>query len=363
MSIQVEEVCKKIAESCAGVREGELVTILGGAHNLEFCESLALACYRLGAVPVLSVTSDEYEHKRLTLLSTDDLARTPRHLMEMIKESDVVIWLSPFEDPSLFKDVDPTKLQASQEPLDALEAEMRKRRYIQMIYPSKPDLLEAGLTKEEGLRIYLQAFDADYEWMKRRALDLVNLLRDKQEIRVLTDAGTDLRFRIRGRRIGVNYGPIDEEARALGETEIQLPAGEAYVAPLEDSAEGELVVCWVHTLWGVVKGLKLRFSGGRVVSYSAEEGEEHLKKMFSQVEGDWDAIAEFALGLNPEIRPCGIWFLDEEALGTTHIAIGENRHLGGENSSTLHKDFILERPMVYADGQMTLEKGEITDQQ
>ncbi|MCP6658174.1 aminopeptidase, partial [Klebsiella pneumoniae] len=59
-----------------------------------------------------------------------------------------------------------------------------------------------------------------------------------------------------------------------------MPCGEVFTGPVEDSANG-------HIYFGVpvavagreVSGVRLRFENGRVVEASAEKGEEYLRSM------------------------------------------------------------------------------------
>lgn len=61
------------------------------------------------------------------------------------------------------------------------------------------------------------------------------------------------------------------------------------------------------------------------------EKPEVFWKRIEQATGDRDRIAEFAIGLNP-----GVPSRSEKALGSIHIAIGKNNHIGGRNENSLH---------------------------
>jgi leucyl aminopeptidase (aminopeptidase T) len=68
------------------------------------------------------------------------------------------------------------------------------------------------------------------------------------------------------------------------------------------------------------------------------------------------------MGTNYGIKPVGWSIYDEKAIGTAHIAIGNNIHLGGVNKASLHVDFVLDKPTVEADGKVVLRRGRFLGQ-
>ena len=85
------------------------------------------------------------------------------------------------------------------------------------------------------------------------------------EVRIV-GAGTDLRLSLEGRTMRVD---------ALG---ANLPGGEFFGCPLEDSAEGEISFGDFPAVYAgrEVSGIRLRFAGGVVVDASAEANEDYL---------------------------------------------------------------------------------------
>ncbi len=76
-------------------------------------------------------------------------------------------------------------------------------------------------------------------------------------------------------------------------------------------------------------------------------------------EGDKDRIAEFGIGINYGMKFTGYRMFDEKALGTAHIAIGSNIHLGGVNKASIHWDFVLYKPNIDVDDVQLMRKGRI----
>jgi len=90
----------------------------------------------------------------------------------------------------------------------------------------------------------------------------------------------------------------------------------------------------------------------------AARGLELFNATLASATGAGDVIAELGIGLNHEVAaPCGNMLLDEKILGTIHIAVGDNRMLGGVNESSLHWDLLVMRPTVTIDGKTLLVDG------
>ncbi len=202
--------------------------------------------------------------------------------------------------------------------------------------------------------------DADYEEFLRRALfldrpdpvaawrdlshrqdALVRHLSGASEIRIVAE-GTDLRLRVDGRRW------INSDGRR------NMPSGEVFTGPLEDSAVGTIRFTIPANPRGTeVSGVELKFSGGRVVDAHAERGEGYLR---SALETDAGAryLGELGIGTNTGIdRATGSILLDEKIAGTVHLAIGRSYpETGGTNSSAVHWDLICD---LRDGGQLTVD--------
>lgn len=130
---------------------------------------------------------------------------------------------------------------------------------------------------------------------------------------------------------------------------------EVCVALVESSANGILVVDQLRDY--CIKKLRLRFENGKIVSFKAEKGSDTFKKILEKAEGDKDRIAELGIGINYGMKPVGWRVYDEKALGTAHIAIGNNIHLGGANKASIHIDFVLHNPTIKADDNIIMDTG------
>nr|MBA3825512.1 aminopeptidase [Ktedonobacterales bacterium] len=177
----------------------------------------------------------------------------------------------------------------------------------------------------------------------------VDWLRDKHTVRIVGD-DTDLRLSIAGRTF------INSDGKR------NFPSGEFFTGPVEDSVEGHIRFDVPSARDGrVVRDVRLRFVGGRVVEASAGEGDAYFQTMLNLDEGA-RRLGEFAFGNNFGITRGIINTLyDEKIGGTIHMALGESYpETGGLNHSALHWDFIKDlraSGSVYVDDELFLHGG------
>ncbi|MBW3011195.1 aminopeptidase, partial [Candidatus Woesearchaeota archaeon] len=166
-----------------------------------------------------------------------------------------------------------------------------------------------------------------------------------------TEKGTDFTFSIKDRPLFLDTGIFDSQG-TLG----NLPAGEVAFAPIEDSANGVLIVDGSMDPIGKLKDdLKLKFTDGKVVSVEGPDADKLNKFLNNEKNRN---IAEFGIGTNPKAKITGNVLEDEKVMGTIHIAIGSNTNFGGKNKANVHFDGIVMKPTVLADGLCTMKDGE-----
>jgi Thermophilic metalloprotease (M29) len=174
-------------------------------------------------------------------------------------------------------------------------------------------------------------------------------LNGRDAIHIRGRAGTDLRFRIGDREWQTDAGELEPGDFA------NYPAGEVFVSPLEDYADGVLVADLTvpYTVEGLVdEPVTLRFEGGRVQSIEGGLAAEMLNELVEEAGPSGRVIAELGIGLNPTVTPRGHVMLDEKAARTAHVAIGNNTgSFGGVNASTIHVDCVFSEPQIEADGE------------
>ncbi|GFP29153.1 aminopeptidase [Candidatus Hakubella thermalkaliphila] len=364
MDVDYEEIAYKIVHMCARIREDETVTIMGREDNLFYCELIALACSKLGALPHVAVRSDTYALRRATETSLEYLRKTPRHIKALIQNSDVIITVSfLFKDPALSSRIPEERYSAERsgnKPIKDIIFDGH-RRWVGTDFPTPEQAASYGVDFEYYHDTFWQAMNVDYPALASRAEDLAVVLRGAKVVRIFSPKGTNLSLSIEGRRINKDDGVIDEEDVKRGDPYLNLPSGEVCMAPLETSANGKVVFDIGFWQGQKIKDLEVEFKDGRVTPLGAREGLDIFVKVLETSEGDKDRIGELGIGLNPAVKEAiGDTLLDEKIIGTIHLAIGENRNEGGINNSTLHWDLLVEKATVEVDGRVIMREGKFS---
>ena len=166
----------------------------------------------------------------------------------------------------------------------------------------------------------------------------------------MTAPGTDIKLGIAGRKFIPCVGDHN------------MPDGEFFTGPVEDSVEGEVSFHLPAVIGGrEVSGVRLRFEAGKVVDASAERGEEYLLKLLDTDEGA-RRLGELGIGTNYGIdRGTREVLLDEKIGGTVHMAVGTSYpESGGVNESAVHTDLVCDLRLggkLEVDGVVMQEDG------
>jgi leucyl aminopeptidase (aminopeptidase T) len=197
---------------------------------------------------------------------------------------------------------------------------------------------------------------ADYGCIAEESRRMARLLTEAERAVVTTPRGTDLMLSLEGRSGDVDIGLI-----TAGRID-NLPAGEAFIAPLEGHAEGKVVVTpGGHA--SLEEQMTLHFHAGQVseIEGGGEFGQE-LRRLLELPESSRQTarrnLAELGIGTNPKAGSVESLLEAEKIKGTVHIAIGDNSHMGGVISADLHQDFVLWEPDLSLDGRLVIKGGE-----
>lgn len=202
--------------------------------------------------------------------------------------------------------------------------------WVMCWYPTPALAQDAGLPLSAFEDFLYGAVLLDWEAEHARLSKLAGLFDAAAEVRIVGE-GTDLRLSLEGRRTEVDAG--------MG----NMPGGEFFGCPVEDSAEGVITFAEFPQLRDgrQLRNVRLRFSGGTVVDASADSEEQFLLDTLDTDPGA-RRIGELGVGCNPGItRYMGNVYFDEKIDGSVHIALGFGfADLGGTNESAIHWDLV-----------------------
>lgn len=203
----------------------------------------------------------------------------------------------------------------------------------------------------------------DYEWMQQIGQAVCDRWSEGTQATISAPGGTNLSFSVE-QRPGYFVAGISRKQPNITLTSCAFPDGEAGVAPVENSANG-LVVVDVAVLGARMSDSRpdgvvtLKIVGGVIEDVSGGGSAEEFRLFLDEYsdEGGY-RIAEVSLGLNKKIRRTGNK-ADKKMYGTAHIGFGENRDVGGANQSRLHYDLVINKPALVVDGFDVAKDGEV----
>ncbi len=206
-----------------------------------------------------------------------------------------------------------------------------------------------GITED----IMQRTLNADYERIATVSTLFAGLLSKGSHIHISTPAGTDLTLSIAGRDGHPDTG-INHEASDFS----NLPAGEAYIAPVEGTTEGVFVIDGAMAGIGVLETpIKLTVEKGYVSKIEGGQEGQKLEATLNEYGKEARNIAELGIGTNDQAILSGRVLEDEKVMGTVHIALGNNVGFGGTCQVPLHLDGILLNPTLTIDGQVVIKDG------
>jgi len=164
---------------------------------------------------------------------------------------------------------------------------------------------------------------------------------------------------------GLDRSPITSTGVIPLGTWGNLPGGETFIAPIEDTANGTFVLngAFKNYVLRPSQFLLLHFSRGRLEQIEgAGEARDRFESILavarSRSDDDFRGLAELGIGVNPGISELtGNALFDEKCYGTAHIAIGDSTRYGGSYYSDIHEDLITNRPSIFIDDHLIVDQG------
>lgn len=345
-----------LVDYCLRVAPGETILISSEWEARPLVE----ACYRAivlrEAHPLVRLDLPGLYEFFLRNATEAQLAHAPPVALFEAETAHARIRIAAESDTRALRTIDPARQAAVDRARDPIRKAASRSRWVVTQYPTRAYARDAGMELPDyeafvASAMFLDRPDPVAAWQElgRRQAGLVDSMTSVKTIRIEADR-TDLTLSVAGRTW------INSDGRR------NMPSGEIFTGPIEDSAQGRLRCGFPVCRGGrELVGIELEFDQGRVVSARAEEGEAYLRSMLDLDPGA-RRLGELGLGLNPGIdRFTGSILYDEKIGGTVHLALGQSYpETGGVNLSALHWDLIVDTRSggrITADGRVVMEDG------
>ncbi|MGE5250297.1 MAG: aminopeptidase [Bacteroidota bacterium] len=264
--------------------------------------------------------------------------------------------------------LDPLKTARQSRAVSAItEAQFRRGaegtfKWVTTQYPTQAYAQEASMSLEEYEDFVFGAVHAHEDdpvafWknVERKQQAAVDYMKGRKQV-TLRGPNVDMTLSVAGRTFNNSFGVYN------------MPDGEIYTGPVEDSVNGWVKFTYPANYSGVsVEGAELTFSNGRVETARADKNQDFLLKTLDTDSGS-RYLGEFAIGTNFDIqRFTGQILFDEKIGGSFHMACGAGYpETGSRNKSAIHWDMIcdmrkdseilVDGELFYKDGQFVFEK-------
>ena len=338
-----------LCDWCLDVHERAYVLVFTTPRAAPLVRALHRAMITRGAWPpgvriaIPGVAEDFYR------LASDDLLDNyaPQDMAEM-ERTDAYLRIDAPENTRALSGIDPATITRAGRARQPIQEVRMGKRWCGTLWPTPALAQGAGMSDDDYAAfveraLFLDRPDPVAAWreLSDRQQRVVDRLSTAREIHIEAP-GTDLTLRVDGRTW------INSNGRR------NMPSGEVFTGPIEDSANGTIHFTIPSSPRGVlVEDVTLTFEDGRVTRATAGRGQDYLDAALATDAGA-RALGEIGIGTNAGIdRPTGSILLDEKMAGTVHLALGRSYpETGGRNASALHWDLLCD---LRAGGALTAD--------
>jgi aminopeptidase len=333
------------------VKKGDRVLItMMEIETFPLAKAVYTAAVQAGGLPFVEFQSAYLERDLMKFGTSEQVDWVCEIQTQGMEWADVYIGLRGARNPNEFSNIESHKIASHKRSMGKISA-MRNdlTRWVLIRVPNESFAQQASTSLDEMMEFFFNATLRDWQSESVRWHEIKDRFQTSETVRI-TGHETDITFSTKGRVYEVADGRKN------------MPDGEIFTAPVDDSAEGTIFFEFPGVYMGrLVGGIRLDFNNGEVVNASADQNEDLLVQLLAMDDGA-RRLGEFGVGLNYGIDRYAYDILyDEKIGGTIHLALGrayaENK---GVNKSALHWDIIKdlrEQGAIYLDGEKVMENG------
>lgn len=359
---RIEKLADMLVNYSVGIKPGDKVMLSAPGAASPLIREVYKKILQAGGLPQVWLSQSDLPEILYTYASDEQLCYVPETFKLFVETFDAEINIMADENTKALSNIDPKRMAIRRKAWSDINhrylerAANKELRWTLTLFPTHAHAQDAEMSLSEYEDFVFNACMPDmndpvtyWKGVFARQERVIEWLKDKKEVHV-TAPETDLRLNIGGRKF-INCACKEN-----------VPDGEIFTGPVEDSAEGHVYFSYPSIYAGrQVDGVRLWFEKGKVVKASAEKNEDFLLKTIDTDEGS-HYLGEFAIGTNEGInRFTGEILFDEKIGGSFHMALGEGYpESGSKNVSGLHWDMICDLRkggQITVDGQLLYKDG------
>ena len=360
---RVQKLAEVLVNYSVAIEPGDRVIVQGGAIAEPLMQAIYSEIIRAGGHPLPIVRLAATEEVMLRNGSDEQIQHIPEPLKVAFETYEASISLMSSVNTRCLSDVPPEKIVLANQAQREILATVVQRsasgefRWVGTLFPTNAYAQDAEMSLSDYEDFVYNACLPDFAdpvgyWRGVEATQqkIVDWLDGRKTLRV-EGTDVDLRMKIDGRTFVNCCGRRN------------MPDGEVFTGPIEDSVEGHVRFSYPTAYQGrKLEGVHLWFEKGKVVKAAAEKGQDFLAKTIDTDEGA-RYIGEFAIGTNKGItKATGSTLFDEKIGGSFHMALGRGMpETGSQNESSIHWDMVCDLKDgggIWVDDQLIYENGE-----
>jgi aminopeptidase len=360
--VRLEKWADLLVNYSIAAKPGERVLLRGDMLAEPLIKAVYAKILEAGAFPFIYIDIPGTREIFYKLANDSQLAYVPEPLKLAYSTFECMVRIIADENTRALNHVDPSKVKKNTQALRTLQEIYMNRaacgelRWTLTAYPTQAYAQDADMSLEEYSQFVFGAVMPDandpvgyWRRISARQERIVNWLKGKRNVH-LVGKGTDLHLSIEGREF-INC-----------DCQKNVPDGEVFTGPVEDSVEGHVTFSYPTIYQGrEVTGVQLDFKKGKVVKASAEKNEAFLLETLDTDDGS-RYVGEFAIGTNEGIKQFTRQILfDEKIGGSFHMALGAGYpETGSKARSAIHWDMICDLRdggQIWVDDTLFYENG------
>jgi leucyl aminopeptidase (aminopeptidase T) len=357
---EYEALAKNVVRRTLRVQPKENVIVESWNHGLPIAKEIVYQVRAVGARPMFLFEDEETYWRSVNTLPESKLGQVGSHEWKAMAEADAYVFIPGPADITKVREAG-KKYSAATAYNDEWYRRAKRTRLrgarIGLGYVTEPRARAYGFDLGEWRAMMLEASSVDGRDIVRIGRKVTRALSKKGRLEIRHPNGTSFSCDLVGRPAGIEDGIITKEDLDVGENMANLPAGEAFVVPDEESGDGTIVfdqpIAWLGR-W--IRGVRVAFDGGKMTKFSASENEDLLRSDWEEAKGPKDLLGFIDIGLNPKARSG--FLQDAIVAGNVYVAVGANDEVpGGKNKTDFYLGASLTGATVTIDGRPFIQDG------
>lgn len=329
MDPRIREHARILVNWSTEVKKGDMVGILTSPEAYDLALAITKEVAKAGGrcLPVLW----DHEISRAFFDGADDetIKLLPKQTLALVESVDVIIYIGAPVNSRALAGVSLEKQMIDAQTMKPIMDTYLSKRWVATLHPCQSLAQTGNMSLDEYQDFAYGAMLLDWKEQSKTVFKLKERLEKQDSIRFI-GLETDL------------YASTEGRIWIAGDGKHNMPCGEVFTAPVEDTVEGKIYFDIPHLAFGrVIEGVRLTFEKGEVVDFTAEKEEATLKHIIDTDEGS-KRLGEMAIGTNRGIKKYTLNMLYDEKLGDSiHCALGQAyEDANGTNKSSVHVDLV-----------------------